>query len=507
MTNSLIKSPVSACNSKQTLLTFHRLSVLVLCALAGLLTACSHNSTLATAAANPTTTGVAYPLKAGANGRYFVDQNNVPFLILGDSPQSIAVNLSTTLMASYMADRQAHGFNTLLVDALVNTYTGGNASGTTYDGIAPFTSGSSAAGYDLSTPNPVYFSRFDALVSMAAARGLALFVDPIETGGWLTTLENNGATKAFEYGAFLGNRYKNSANVMWQSGNDFQAWNTNSTDNYLVDQVMAGIASAAPKQVQTIELNFDQSYSSEDVLLQPFLNLDAVYTYYETYDEVLMAYNRLPTLPTFLTEANYEYENNTGFLSGLAGPFVLREQEYWTMTSGACGQLYGNHYTWSFATGWQNYLDSPGTAELAYLLELFNSISWWKLVPDEDHQVVVSGYGTYNGTNGNLALATYATTSWIPDGSVAVTYDPAGNPLTVNLTAFAGPVTAAWYDPSSGIFKTIAGSPFANAGTQQFTPQGTNNDGDEDWVLVLEVNPAFPKTLARASSSHSLSHF
>lgn len=495
MTNSSMESPASARKPGQTLLTFRGFLVLVLGGLAGLLTACSNNSTAGAAVAANTAnpTGVAYPLKAGANGRYLVDQNNLPFLILGDSPQSMVVNLSTTTMASYMADRQAHGFNTLLVDVLVDPYTGGNASGTTYDGIAPFTSGSSNADYDLSTPNPAYFSRFDSLVSLAAAQGLALFVDPIETGGWLNTLENNGATKAFAYGVFLGNRYKNSANVMWQSGNDFQTWNTSSTDNYLVYEVMAGIASVAPKQVQTIELEYEASYSSQDTLLQPLLNLDGAYTYYETYDEVLMAYNSSPTLPAFLTEANYEYENNTGFLSGLTGPFVLREQEYWTMTSGACGQLYGNHYLWGFAPGWQNYLDSPGTAELAYLLKLFNSISWWKLVPDQNHEVVISGYGTYNGSNGDLNLANYATTSWIPDGSVAVTYDPAGNPLTVNLAAFTGPVTAAWYDPSSGAFATIAGSPFANSGTQQFTPQGSNNDGDTDWVLVLEVNPNFPK--------------
>jgi hypothetical protein len=476
-------------------------------ALTIVLTACSGALDPTSATTNNFGPPAAYPLKASANARYLVDQNNTPFLILGDSPQSMMANLSTATMASYMADRQAHGFNTILVDALVTSYTGGNASGTTFDGITPFTSGSSPANDDLSTPNPAYFSRLDTLVATAALHGLAVFIDPIETGGWLTTLENNGATKAFNYGAFLGSRYKNSPNVLWQSGNDFQTWNTNSADNNLVYQVMAGIASTAPSQIQTIELNFNESYSSQDTLLAPVLGLDGAYTYYETYDEILAAYNSSPTLPAFLIETNYEYENDTGFFSGTTGPFILREQEYWTMTSGACGQLYGNHYTWSFVQGWQNFLDSPGTAELAYWIELFNSISWWKLVPDQNHQIVVSGYGTYNGSNGNLPLATYATTSWIPDGSAAVTYDPAGNALTVNLANFSAPVTAAWYDPSNGEFSTVAGSPFANSGTQQFTPQGNNHDGDKDWVLVLEVNPVFPKAAIRAPSSQALSHF
>jgi hypothetical protein len=32
-------------------------------------------------------------------------------------------------------------------------------------------------------------------------------------------------------------------------------------------------------------------------------------------------------------EADYEYENDTGGLPAVAGPYVLREQGYWTMTS------------------------------------------------------------------------------------------------------------------------------------------------------------------------------
>jgi hypothetical protein len=46
-----------------------------------------------------------------------------------------------------------------------------------------------------------------------------------------------------------------------------------------------------------------------------------------------------------------------------------------------------------------------------------------------------------------------------------------------------------WYDPASGTYLPIAGSPFANSGTRTFTPSGNNSDGGGDWVLVLETNP------------------
>lgn len=84
---------------------------------------------------------------------------------------------------------------------------GGNSNGTSYDGTSPFTSRTNPSNYDLSAPNPTYFAELDALINLAAMYNLAVVLDPIETGGWLETLENNGSAKAYNYGVYLGNRY------------------------------------------------------------------------------------------------------------------------------------------------------------------------------------------------------------------------------------------------------------------------------------------------------------
>ncbi|MGA7459903.1 MAG: DUF4038 domain-containing protein, partial [Candidatus Korobacteraceae bacterium] len=102
-----------------------------------------------------------YPLKASANGRYLTDSNGVPFLLMGDSPQSMIANLTPPEMSYYMANREQMGFNSILVDAFCTTYTGGNGNGTAYDGTPPFTSGTDPSNYDLSTPNPAYFAELD----------------------------------------------------------------------------------------------------------------------------------------------------------------------------------------------------------------------------------------------------------------------------------------------------------------------------------------------------------
>lgn len=70
-------------------------------------------------------------------------------------------------------------------------------------------------------------------------------------------------------------------------------------------------------------------------------------------------------------------------------------------------------------------------------------------------------------------------------------YQPvlAGSPLTINLQRFVGPMSASWYDPVSGATTTVAGSPFSNAASRNFTPSGNNAEGSGDWVLLLQSAP------------------
>ncbi len=62
------------------------------------------------------------------------------------------------------------------------------------------------------------------LKDAAKAKGMVVPLDPIETGGWLGVLDNNGTTKARQYGEFLGKRFRDYSNIIWMSGNDFQSW-------------------------------------------------------------------------------------------------------------------------------------------------------------------------------------------------------------------------------------------------------------------------------------------
>jgi hypothetical protein len=459
-------------------------------------------------AATPPPASPAYPLKVSSNNRYLVDQNEIPFLMVGDAPQNLIANLSSADAKKYMANRQSYGTNTLWINLLFcNNSDGCPKDAATFDGIAPFTIVS-----DLSTPNPAYFQRADDMIRLAAANGMVVLLDPIETTSWLGVLRANGTSKAFAYGQWVGNRYKNFTNIIWMHGNDFQSWQ-NPSDDRLVQAVARGIRSTDANHIHTVELNFLTSGSLDDRTWGPLIEIDAAYTYFPTYAQILSEYNRANFKPIFLVEANYEFEKNPRTDGG--SPQNLRRQEYWTMLSGATGQVYGSAYTWRLEKGWETELDTPGVIQLGYMKNLFVSRKWFDLVPDQDHKIVIAGFDglagyigkfmAYFGDRpmargflarvkeftgfGSITTNTYVTAARTSDGSQALAYLPAIRTITVDMSTLAGLTTARWYDPTNGKYAKVSGSPFANSGNRQFTPPGSNSAGDGDWILVLEATP------------------
>jgi chitodextrinase len=400
-------------------------------------------------------------------------------MILGDSPQAMVGNLSEADSATYFANRQSLGFNSAWISILCDPYISCSSTGTTVDGIPAFTTPG-----NLATPNPAYFQRVDDMINLAAQYGITVFLDPIETGGWLNTLESNGLTADYNFGLYLGNRYKNFPNIVWLNGNDFQSWQSSPNDDADVAAVAKGIQAADPNHIQTVELNYQLSSSLDDPNWAAIVGLNAAYTYFPTYAEMYHAYNQSSSVPAFLVEEHYEGENVGG---ELGTPLVLRRQEYWTMLSGGAGQLYGDVYTWQFLPGWQSNLNTTGTTQLGYFQNLFKPLAWYNMVPDQSNTLVTAGFGTFS-RSGLVSANNYVTGAMTLDGSLAMAYVPAAQTITINMAKLVGPVTAQWFDPTSGAYTTVTGSPFTNGGNRQFTPSPTNSVGDNDWVLLLTAS-------------------
>jgi len=437
--------------------------------------------------------GANFPVKVSpTNPRILVDQDNAPFMVVGDSPHSLIVNLSASDAAAYLANRAARGFNSLWVEVLCVPYTGGRSNASLLDGTRPFTRDIAGThSYDFTTPNDAYFAHVDQVMRMAATNGLVVMLDPIDPGGLLPLALVNGSIRCRRYGQYLGNRYRDFPNIIWLNGNDFQDWNV-ATNDAVITSVALGIRDNDPNHIQSVELNYQASSSLDDPNWEDIVKLNLAYTYYATYAEVLHAYNQSANMPVFMGEANYECETNASEDGG--SPRILRMQEYWTMLSGATGQLYGNRYTWTFVPGWQRHLDTPGVTELGYMKDLFSARKWFDLVPDQAHTFVTNGYGKFISfgppatmPEGRFASNDYVTAALTPDGSLGMAYLPQGGTITVAMTGLQNGLIARWFDPSANTFQNIPGSPFSNTGTRQFTAPGKNSAGDPDWVLVFDA--------------------
>jgi hypothetical protein len=231
--------------------------------------------------------------------------------------------------------------------------------------------------------------------------------------------------------------------------------------------------------------------SLDDPTWVPTIDINLTYTYYPTYAQLYVDYNRTNHLPNVFIEGNYEAENMQGGTHP-TNAHDIRTQAYWSNLSGSTGQFYGNHWE-VFAmdnSTWQtNFAGDKGAPQMVYVKALFGPRAWWKLVPDQNNTVVTAGFGTFEaGTNAQDN--TYATTARTADGTLIISYLPQARAITVDMSKLSAAATARWFDPTTGAYTTVAGSPLANSGSKAFTPpSGNHSDGYNDWVLVLETSP------------------
>jgi hypothetical protein len=430
--------------------------------------------------------GASAPLARSDDDRHVVNGSGKPVLILGDAAQGLIVNLTVAQAQTYFAKRQEQEFNAAWVNVLVTTYTGGVSEATTYDGIAPFTQKLSGGKYDLRSPNEAYFERVDAMVAAAAEHGIHLWFDPIETGGFLDTLRANGASAAREYGRYLGERYRDRNNIVWMSGNDFRSWQDTPSDDELVYEVALGIWDEDKRHLQTTELDDPLSSSLDDPRWDGIIGINNTYTYYPTYAQLYVDWQRNPHLPNVFIEGNYEGEA-LGHTIRVTNAFDLRNELWWAVLSGATGAFGGNHWTNHFRSGWQTHLSDDYAKQVKYLRGLLGVKRWDLLVPDIDHDVAIAGYGTFSDCC-TAQDNDFVTTARASDGSFVLSYFPFRHNLTIDMTELRSPATASWYDPTTGDSTRDSASPVADAGTHVFTPPAAAHaDGSHDWVLVLDA--------------------
>jgi len=447
-----------------------------------------------------------------ADGRYFLDQSGQPYLVYGDSPWSMAIDLSNADAEWYFQQRHQQGFNSVLFSAFGGEGSGGGDSEnfTTFDGVAPFVDG------DLTRYNEPYWERLDGKIALAEKYGFTVFLYVMDTFGENGTFAQWDADHtpehdyrvARDYCAFVAGRYKESPNVVYMLGGDYDNDQPNlyagGMDTMMKD-CADSIKATAPDTLLSIQLTgFPQSNSFDYPGWTTRPDFSFVYSYNPSYDATLQGYNHRwaappTTRPALSMEGPYEGENNKGWPNG-APPLTLRHQMMWSILSGSPGYFYGRGGVWQFDPGWQEHVSDTGvTAQLGKLSAFMSSTTWYQLVPDQANTFVTAGKGTPNTQGGN-GLGTsnlnvnpetdgYATAALAPDGSLGMVYVPSARTITVDSSKLRAPVQSVWIDPTNASAEPVPAVFVGNdVTTPGVHPDDLDGEGEptSDWLLVMK---------------------
>lgn len=440
-----------------------------------------------------------YPVRVSANGRHLANASGQPFLLHGDTAWSLIVQLTRGEAEVYLENRRLKGFNAILVN-LIEYYNATNPPKNKY-GNGPFTTPG-----DFSTPNEAYFAHADHVIQKANEKGILVVLNPCYAGysrngtssavGWLKEIIANGPAKCRNYGRYVGNRYKGFTNILWQAVGDMNPPAGGAAErNWL--EILQGIKDASPAS-GLWSAHYQRFSTARDLsAFAPHMTLDNAYGGNRSYVHTLRAYNRADVRPTFYNEGYYE-DANPG-AAGLGTAQQMRAQAYWALLSGATGHIFGSHQIWAFGgpledglsgLDWRAGMERQGSHEMVHVQALFQGRAWQKLVPDRNHTVVTGGYGTI-GVDDRTPGGDYVTAARTGDGSLVMAYVPStgtgSRTITVDMARLSGTSHARWYNPTNGAYTTVAGSPFANSGSRDFTTPGNNGTGTNDWVLAMET--------------------
>ncbi len=434
-------------------------------------------------------------LRSSSNGHYLVDSSNTPFFWLGDTAWYFLARLSRNDFDFYFADRDTKGFSVIQTGIITGKF--GNTEN--FYGHKPF----SIEG-DLASHNEAYFQNVDYFIDAAQSRGLyvalfPLFLGIANTDDWLS----NG-TEAFEYGKWLGNRYRTDTNIIWTLGGDITPDVPN--NNYVTywGEMARGIAVGVNDGV-------NPDYTKCTITYHPSSYRNSSYWYHneswedfngvQTYAHATTIYSRVspdyaltPAKPTLLLEPEYEYSDQPTYK--YTTPTFNRRQAYWAFFSGAAGYTFGCGPIWRVATTpptWQTALNWDGSNYMARYKQILGATEWWRFIPDQS--AVSSSLG-----NGDLLITAARSSA----GNEFMVYVPVlANPgtvtprsVTVNMTKVTTATTCSvkWIYPATGAQVNLG--TFPNTGTRAFTTPSGWEDALLSVSAIVAQTPSAPRNLA-----------
>lgn len=419
-------------------------------------------------------------LKVSENKRYLVFDDGTPFFYLGDTGWELFHRLTKEETGKYLENRRSKGFT--VIQAVVLAELDGlqvpNA-----EGHLPFID------MDPLKPEEAYFAHVDWVIKNAEEKGI--FIGLLPTWGdkvdkkWGVGPVVFDKDNAYKYGRWIGNRYKDSKNIIWILGGDRDGDGNNKP---VWDAMANGIKSVDKNHLMTYHPSGERS-SSEWFQNSDWLDFNMCQTghgqrSYAIYKRMIVRdYNQKPVKPCMDGEPRYE-DHPVGWNPDVLGWFNdadVRQALYWNLFSGSFGHTYGCHAIWQMlAPGrepvglarhfWYEDIDLPGASELIYARKLIESRPFLSRQPDQS--LIAGGY--YPETDYIVATR---------GDRYAFVYFPTGWQADIDMTKLgATELKAYWYNPRNG--ESVFIGKFEAKGLHKFTPPSSGRGND--WILVID---------------------
>jgi hypothetical protein len=396
-------------------------------------------------------------LKASSDNTYFSKQDGTPVFLNGIASWDFMTNITYTDVGKFLDSCVSHKVNYICSRIIVPSCCGVYGDGTTHEniyGVQPWTGTQS---FTNGTRTEAYWLHVDSCVDLAASKGIYILMyadylggDPSQ--GWSAETGTASLTQMYQWGQFLGARYKDKTNLMWALGGDTPPATWQAKLDTLVDGMkQAGCTNHLYSTRDESGTSIDDHWNTSTY---PWITMNYAYSYSEFgwYDFARTIRGRNPTMVCDLRETYYENESPLG---STTTQLQLRRAMYQFVLHGFPAQMMGNCPLWSFdgsypyascnGLSWVDNLNTQGWKNLKHIGNLIRNRRFWVMSPDTSNVVLTSGYSS----GSDRAVAAYTR-----DSTCIIVYTPFSTTLTVTsakLRSQPGDSTYAWwYDVDTG---------------------------------------------------------
>lgn len=344
-------------------------------------------------------------LHISENNRYFVKEDGSPFIWLADTAWTMPQRMKWDDVDYFMKKRKSQGFTVLQIVALDPEQ----------DEKMRNPAGNPALlDNNILTPNEKYFEYLDWIIEKAKEYGFYLLLLPVwgqlvVGHNWRGEFSEKIVTKdnAYEYGQWIGNRYKHHNHILWCLGGDRQPIHLGADYRNVWRRLAEGLAKGildkdlqynvpdenwkklmltyhACHERETGECSTMSYWTDEEAWIQFVMLQSGHGLNVKNYKLIQKEYDRTKTMPVWDGEPAYEMMPTTWpVIKEFHDEWIVRNRAYSGLFAGAFGHTYGHASVWCMISekeknevtkySWFEALECPGAYQMKVLRDFLES--------------------------------------------------------------------------------------------------------------------------------------